>query len=75
MGFWFGCGSVDRTSWFGSSAEPHRTAWFGRTRTRTERFGRSLIKTVTTILIHKAIGQISQASLEMLNSSSDKTAH
>jgi len=31
------------------------------------------IKTVTTI--QQAIGQISQASLEMLNSSSDKTAH
>ena len=33
--FWFGSGSVDRTSWFGRTTEPHRTSEFGRTRTRT----------------------------------------
>ena len=33
--FWFGFGSVDRTSWFGRTTEPHRTTQFGRTRTRT----------------------------------------
>ena len=35
VAIWFGGGSVDRTLWFGGSAEPHRTTKFGRTRSRS----------------------------------------
>ena len=40
---WFDFGSVDRTSWFDRTIEPHRTSRFDRTRTRT-----SSVRLITT---------------------------
>ena len=43
IAFWFGHGSAAEPGWFGGSAEPHRTAGFGRTETEPERFGLPLL--------------------------------
>ena len=64
--FWFGSGSVDRTSWFGRTTEPHRTSEFGRTRTRTR-----TVRSTTTKSIFSAppLDNILVWSVGLLNES------